>query len=92
MRGCPGTFAISLTDESAAGTNRAITISASSSSRYHQGDDEPDRPIRNLEKQKDLRCDLDQQRRHDGVGDGGLIDIAPLQLGKEIASIHGADP
>ncbi len=91
MRGCPGTFAISLTDESAAGTNRAITISASSSSRYHQGDDEPDRPIRNLEKQKTcvaiwISSDVTT------VGDGGLIDIAPLQLGKEIASIHGADP
>ena len=40
---------------------------------YHQ----PDGPIRNLEKRKDLRGDLHQQPCDDCVGDRDLVDVAP---------------
>jgi len=37
-----------------------------------------DRPIWNSEKRKDLRRDLDEQPRHNAVGDGNLLNVAPL--------------
>ena len=53
-----------------------------------QQDHEPDRPVRDLEKRKRLRHDLDEQPRDDGVGDCNLVNITPLQLGEEVARVH----
>src|SRR5712692_2198791 len=52
-------------------------------------DDELNRPIRNLEKRKDLRRDLNQQPRHDRISNRDLVNMAPLQLPEEVLRIHG---
>ncbi len=50
--------------------------------QHHQ----PDRPVWNFEKWKDLRRDLNQQPRHDGIGDRDLVNVAALQFGEEVTS------
>ncbi len=49
-----------------------------------QHDDEPDRPIGNLEKRKDLRGDLDEQPRDHGVGDCNLVNAPAFQFREKI--------
>src|SRR5439155_9310080 len=56
----------------------------------HGEDDHLDCPIRQLEEWKDLRRNLDQQPRYDGISDRNLVNIAPLQLGEEVARIHSS--
>src|SRR4029453_18459269 len=51
---------------------------------YHQ----PDGPIRNLEERENLRSYLHQQPRDDCVGNRNFVNVAPLQLGEEIAEVH----
>ena len=41
-----------------------------------------------IEEREDLRCDLKEQPRNHRVGDGNLVNIAPLQLGEEIVIAH----
>jgi len=48
-------------------------------------------PIRNFEKRKDLSRDLNEQASHRRVRDRHLVDIAPLQLGKEVVDLHCFD-
>ena len=45
-------------------------------------------PTRNLEKWENLCGNLNQEPRHHGIGDGNLINVAPLQLGEEAAEVH----
>ena len=45
-------------------------------------------PIRNLEKRENLRGDLNQQPTDDGIRSSDLVNVAPLQLGKEIFDLH----
>src|SRR4029434_7314476 len=54
---------------------------------YEQEHDESHCPIRNFEKWKDLRYDLNQQPADDRIGDGDLVNIAPLQFVEE--ALHG---
>jgi hypothetical protein len=42
-----------------------------------------ERPIWNFEDRKNLCRDLDQEPADDRVGDRNLVNVAPLQLGKE---------
>jgi len=49
---------------------------------------QPHGPIRNLEKCKNLACDLHREPRHDAVGDCNLVNVASLQLTKESLGIH----
>jgi len=57
-------------------------------SEREQHDHQPDRPIRNLEKGKDLRRDLHEQPRNHRVRDRNLVNVATLQPGKEVPQIH----
>ena len=54
---------------------------------YEQEHDESHCPIRNFEKWKDLRCDLNQQPADDPIGDSDLVNIAPPQFVEE--ALHG---
>ena len=51
-------------------------------------DNKPNRPVRNVEEWKNLRSDLNQKPADDGIRDSNFVNIAPLQLGKEIALVH----
>ena len=53
-----------------------------------QQDDEANRPIRNFEKRKDLRGDLNQEPAHNRIGHSYFVNIPPLQLGEEIIDPH----
>jgi len=46
-------------------------------------------PIWNLQEWENLRGDLNQQPADNGVSDGNLVNVSPLQLPKEVPSIHG---
>ena len=50
-------------------------------------DDQPHRPVWDFEKWKDLRGDLNEQPGDDGIGDRDLVNIAPFQLGEEVAEL-----
>src|SRR5207248_2349633 len=45
-------------------------------------------PDWNLQEWKDLRGDLNQEPADNRVGDGNLVNVAPLQLPEEIARLH----
>ena len=45
-------------------------------------------PRRRFERRQKNRGGLDQQPRRHGIGDGNLVDIAPLQLGEEVGRFH----
>ena len=45
-------------------------------------------PVRRVEGREDDRGDLDDQPARDEIRGADLIDVAPLQLGKEIARTH----
>src|SRR5207248_6873945 len=45
-------------------------------------------PIWNFEKWKNLSGDLNQQPSDDGICDRDLVNVAPLQLGKEVTRVH----
>src|SRR6266511_3095207 len=49
---------------------------------------QPHRPVRNFKERKNLGRDLNEQPRNNCVRDGDLVNIAPLQLGEEIALAH----
>src|SRR5882724_4777517 len=46
-------------------------------------------PIRNFQERKNLCRDLNQKPADDGIRDGHLVRVAPLQLRKDIPRIHG---
>src|SRR6516165_10912116 len=50
--------------------------------------DRSDDPIRNIEDGKDLRDSLRQRPAANDVGNRDLVNIAPLQLGKEVVDLH----
>jgi hypothetical protein len=50
--------------------------------------DKSEGPSRNFKDWKNLCRDLDQQPTDDGIRDGDLVNIAPLQLGEEIVDLH----
>ena len=45
-------------------------------------------PIGNFQEWKDLRGDLDRQPADDRICDCNFVNIAPLQLGKEVIDLH----
>ena len=53
-------------------------------------EDQPDRPIRNFEKWKDLCRYLHQQPCDDCLGDRDFVNIALFQLSEELFWIHSA--
>src|SRR5262252_11006407 len=55
--------------------------------RRHKND-KPNRPVRNFQKRKNLRGDLNQKPADDSVRDGHLVNVAPLQLAEESLRIH----
>jgi len=50
--------------------------------------DEAHRPVRNFEKRKDLSRDLHEQPPNNRIGNGNLVNVAPLQLGEEVVDLH----
>jgi hypothetical protein len=52
--------------------------SASGNSKARRSTNDVHRPIRNIEERKNLRRDLDQEPRRSGIGDGDLLNVAPL--------------
>src|SRR5213595_3766367 len=50
--------------------------------------DQSDGPIRNVEDRENLRDALSERPAGDSIGDGDLINIAPLQLGEEVVNLH----
>src|SRR5438132_8743007 len=50
--------------------------------------DQSEGPIRNFKDWENLCRDLDQQPTNYRVRDGNLVNIAPLQLGKEVTRVH----
>ena len=55
----------------------------------HEHDDKAHHPVRNFEKWKNLGRDLNQQPTDNCVSDRNLVNVAPLQLGKEIILFAG---
>src|SRR5207253_10980748 len=55
---------------------------------YNQEYDQADAPTRNFKEGKDLRRYLNQQPADNDVGDGNLVNVAPLQLGEEVVDLH----
>ena len=51
-------------------------------------DNKPNRPVRNVEEWKNLRCDLNQKPADDRIRDSNFVNIAPLQLAEEYLRIH----
>src|SRR6266481_4549596 len=47
-------------------------------------------PVRNVEDRKDLRDALGEGPTRDDVRNADLVNVAPLQLGEEVALIHFA--
>ena len=56
----------------------------------HSRDEHLHHPRRRLEVGNKNRASLNKQPRHHGVGDGYLVDVAPLQLGEKVFRMHGA--
>src|SRR6266536_5683534 len=54
-------------------------------------DDNLHRPLRRIERGKENRRSLNDEPRHNRVGDGYFVNIAPLQLGEEIGDLHEAE-
>src|SRR5207253_8689554 len=53
-----------------------------------QQDDQPNHPIRNIEDRENLRDSLGQRPAADDVSHRDLVNVATLQLGKEISARH----
>src|SRR5437762_11140489 len=51
-------------------------------------DDNLHRPLRRIERGKENRRSLNEEPRHNRVGDGYFVNVAPLQLGKEVVDLH----
>src|SRR6266704_5978969 len=51
-------------------------------------DDNLHRPLRRIERGKKNRCRLNEEPRHNRVGDGYFVNITPFQLGKEAVDLH----
>src|SRR5438105_698581 len=52
-------------------------------SNHNQRNDQAHHPVRYFQERKDLGCDLNEDPRHNRIGDRNLINIAPLQLREE---------
>src|SRR5437588_1024289 len=59
-------------------------------SGYDDRNDQAHNPIRNFEEWKNLRRNLNEQPTDNGVSDRDFVNVAPLQLGEEVAPIHFA--
>ena len=57
-------------------------------SDHNDQHDKAHRPIRNFEEGENLGCDLNEQPSHDRVSNRHFVNVAPLQLGEEIAPVH----
>ena len=55
-----------------------------------QDDNEPNRPVRDIEKRKSLRGNLNDEPGHDRVRDRHPVDLAPLELAKKIPHFETA--
>src|SRR5438270_7504324 len=53
--------------------------------------DQPDDPVWNIEKRKDLRRDLDEQPSRHDIGDCNAVNTAPFQFAEKSARIHRRD-
>src|SRR5881397_2912724 len=51
-------------------------------------DDNLHRPLRRIERGKENRRSLNEEPRHNRVGDGYFVNITPFQLGKEVVDLH----
>src|SRR5438309_4760393 len=51
-------------------------------------DDNLHRPLRRIERGKKNRCRLNGEPRDHRIRDGNLVNITPLQLGKEVVDLH----
>ena len=51
-------------------------------------DNQAHRPIRDVEKRKDLRRDLNQEPADDDIGHGHVVNAAPFQFGEEGLVVH----
>src|SRR5438477_9889647 len=51
-------------------------------------DDNLHRPLRRIERGKKNRCRLNREPRDHGVSNRDFVNIAPLQLGKEVVDLH----
>src|SRR5205809_6712333 len=54
-------------------------------------DDNLHRPLRRIERGKENRRSLNEEPRHNRVGDGNLVNIAPLEFGEEVFDLHEAE-
>src|SRR5207248_7387546 len=52
--------------------------------RNHQTHD----PVRNFQEREDLSCDLNREPTDNRIRDRDLVNVAPFQLGQEVA-VHG---
>src|SRR6266446_9564945 len=57
---------------------------------YDEQNNQSDNPVRNVEDRKNLRDALREGPTRDDVSNADLVNVAPLQLGQEIALIHFA--
>ena len=53
-------------------------------------DNQSDYPVRNVEHRKNLREALGKRPTGDRVRDPNLVNVAPLQFGKEVVDLHGS--
>src|SRR6266700_2238990 len=53
-------------------------------------DDNLHRPLRRIERGKENRRSLNEEPRHNRVGDGYFVNITPFQLGEEVVDLHEA--
>src|SRR5437016_13512010 len=57
-------------------------------SNNNDEDDNLHHPLRRIESRKKNRRSLNEEPRHNRVGDGYFVNVAPLQLGKEVVDLH----
>src|SRR5207245_2164512 len=55
---------------------------------YENGDKHFHHPRRRFEGWKENRCCLNQEPRHNCVGDRDLVNVAPPQLGEKVVDLH----
>jgi hypothetical protein len=58
---------------------------------HQHNNDQPNDPVRDLEKGENLGRDLDEEPGRHRVDDAGAINVAPPKFGKKISRIHGQD-
>src|SRR5439155_7111190 len=57
--------------------------------KYHQQYKRLYHPFWRMKRRQNGRTNLDNKPADDRVGDGNLVNVAPLQLGKEVIDLHG---